>query len=86
MCVHRLSKLPGVIADITKAKLRLPRSFCIVLVATMFVISQVACYSILDIEHLWRASALLGLAYGGLFGLFPTLTIEWFGLRELFIQ
>ena len=70
----------GIIADFTKGKLGLPRSFCIVLVATTFIISQATCYSIVDIEHLWKASALLGLAYGGLFGLFPTLVIEWFGL------
>ncbi|EJF60064.1 MFS general substrate transporter [Dichomitus squalens LYAD-421 SS1] len=79
-CLGRISI--GIIADFTKAKLRLPRSFCIVLVAAMFVISQVTCYSILDIGNLWKASALLGLAYGGLFGLFPTLTIEWFGLQH----
>lgn len=29
---------------------------------------------------LWAASATLGLGYGGMFGLFPTIMIEWFGL------
>ncbi|KAI0368451.1 MFS general substrate transporter [Pilatotrama ljubarskyi] len=77
-CLGRI--LIGVIADFTKAKLRLPRSFCIALVAGMFVISQVMCYFIEDIQNLWKASALLGVAYGGLFGLFPTMVIEWFGL------
>ena len=83
--MHNLAyqaRLKGIIADFTKGKLGLPRSFCIALVATTFIISQATCYSIVDIEHLWKASALLGLAYGGLFGLFPTLTIEWFGLRK----
>jgi len=28
------------------------------------------------------ASAMLGFAYGALFGLFPTITIEWFGLAH----
>ncbi|KAI0820729.1 MFS general substrate transporter [Trametes gibbosa] len=77
-CLGRIAI--GVIADFTKGKLRLPRSFCVVLVATMFIISQVTCYSIDSIGDLWKASALLGVAYGGLFGLFPTLVIEWFGL------
>ncbi|KAI1792544.1 MFS general substrate transporter [Ganoderma leucocontextum] len=76
----------GIIADFTKGKLGLPRSFCIILVATMFIVSQAMCYSIVDIEHLWKASALLGLAYGGLFGLFPTLVIEWFGLGAALLE
>ncbi|KAI0717569.1 MFS general substrate transporter [Cerioporus squamosus] len=72
----------GIIADFTKTKLHLPRSFCIVLVATMFVISQLTCFAIEDINHLWKASVLLGLAYGGLFGLVPTVVIDWFGLTH----
>ncbi|OSD01957.1 MFS general substrate transporter [Trametes coccinea BRFM310] len=77
-CLGRI--LIGIIADFTKGKLGLPRSFCIVLVAIMFVISQAMCYSVDSVGNLWKASALLGVSYGGLFGLFPTLVIEWFGL------
>lgn len=33
-------------------------------------------------QTLWIASALLGLGYGGMFGLFPTIMIEYFGLGE----
>lgn len=72
------------IADSTKNHLRLPRSFCISLVATAFVVSQLTVYAVDDVRSLWKGSALLGLAYGGLFGLFPTITIEWFGLRKYF--
>ena len=54
----------------------MPRSFCISLVAALFVIAQLAVYNVVN------ANALLGVAYGSLFGLFPTITIEWFGLRE----
>lgn len=35
-----------------------------------------------DVTKLWKASLALGLAYGSLFGLFPTLTFEWFGMRK----
>jgi len=35
-----------------------------------------------DVEDLWKASLTLGLAYGGLFGLSPTITIEWFGIAH----
>lgn len=73
--------LTGLIADVTKNYLRLPRSFCIIIVASLFVISQVTLYTTEDPDNLWKASAVLGIAYGSLFGLFPTITIEWFGLR-----
>lgn len=72
----------GLIADFTKNYLHLPRSFCISLVCVLFIISQVSVYVTEDTDHLWKASALLGVAYGSLFGLFPTMVIEWFGLRE----
>ncbi len=76
-------QLPGLTADFTKNKLRFPRSFCISLVALGFIIAQVIVYSVDNVSELWKGSAVLGLAYGGLFGLFPTITIEWFGLRML---
>ncbi|KAI0092889.1 major facilitator superfamily domain-containing protein [Irpex rosettiformis] len=72
----------GVVADFTKNNLHKPRSWCMVLVSSMFIVSQVAVYNIDDVRNLWKGSALLGLAYGGLFGLFPTLVIEWFGLAH----
>lgn len=72
----------GIIADFLKNRLRLPRSFCISFVALLFVVSQVMVLSVDEVKNLWKGSALLGFAYGSLFGLFPTMTIEWFGLRE----
>ena len=70
----------GIIADFAKTQMRLPRTYCIALVAIVFIISQLELYSVNDVHDLWKASALLGLAYGGMFSLFPTLVIEWFGL------
>ena len=67
-----------------KNGLELPRSYCICVVAFLFVVSQVIATQVEEIEGLWYASALLGLAYGGVFGLFPTITIEWFGLGPSF--
>ena len=60
----------------------MPRSYCLIIVAVMFFISQVVTGSINDIAHLWIASALLGLAYGSAFSLFPTVCLEWFGMRK----
>ena len=48
----------------------------------MFFVSQVAVASVDDITHLWIASAVLGLAYGCVFSLFPTVCLEWFGMRK----
>ncbi|EGN92319.1 hypothetical protein SERLA73DRAFT_191271 [Serpula lacrymans var. lacrymans S7.3] len=75
--------LIGLISDFTKGRLGLPRSYCLFIVSTLFVISQIAAINVFDVAHLWRASALLGVAYGSLFGLCPTIVIEWFGLAHL---
>lgn len=48
----------------------------------MFVLSQIITLTMDDVRQLWKASAMLGFAYGSLFGLLPTVTIEWFGLRK----
>ncbi|KAI0688651.1 MFS general substrate transporter [Cytidiella melzeri] len=79
-CLGRV--IIGLIADFTKNRLHYPRSFCMSIVASMFIVSQVTVYHIDNVENLWKGSVLLGLAYGGLFGLFPTITIEWFGLAH----
>lgn len=75
--------LIGLIADFTRFRLRLPRAYCFCIVSTLFVISQLSAIGVTDVAHLWKATALLGLAYGSLFGISPTIVIEWFGLSHL---
>lgn len=70
----------GVAADIMKQRFSRPRSYCMSGVAVLFILSQVVLINTGDVSKLWIASACLGFAYGSLFGLLPTLTIEWFGL------
>lgn len=70
----------GIAADMAKSRLRVPRSFCLPLVTTLFIFSQLLLIAIGNVHHLWTASGLLGLAYGCWFGLLPTISIEWFGL------
>lgn len=70
----------GIIADLVKTRLRRPRAYCILLVTSLFLASQVLAIQTSDVEHLYKASAMLGFAYGGMFGLFPTISMEWFGL------
>lgn len=78
--------LIGPIADLTKSRLHYPRSFCCILVVALFVLSQIVIINVDDVHNLWKASLLLGSAYGSLFGLLPSVTIEWFGLSEGFPQ
>ncbi|KZT23204.1 MFS general substrate transporter [Neolentinus lepideus HHB14362 ss-1] len=77
-CLGRF--LVGILADFAKNQLHLPRSYCATVVSTLFLISQLTAISIGDVSELWKASALLGLSYGSMFGLYPTLCIEWFGM------
>ncbi|KAG1838706.1 major facilitator superfamily domain-containing protein [Suillus subalutaceus] len=75
--------LIGLIADLIRFRLCLPRAYCFCIVSTLFVVSQLSAISINDVAHLWKATALLGLAYGSLFGIAPTIVIDWFGLSHL---
>ena len=72
----------GLFSDFTKNKFGMPRSYCLILVAVMFFISQVVTGFIKDIAHLWIASTLVGLAYGSVWSLLPTVCLEWFGMRK----
>ncbi|KAI9512757.1 MFS general substrate transporter [Russula earlei] len=72
----------GIVADTAKSRLRVPRSFCLPLVTTLFILSQLSLLAIGNVRHLWIASGLVGLAYGCWFGLLPTISIEWFGIAH----
>jgi len=71
----------GIFTDFVKNRIGIPRAYCISLVAIFFFISQLVAMSIVDVKELWRASLLVGFSYGAMFGLFPTITIDWFGMR-----
>jgi len=72
--------LIGFFSDFAKNIYRTPRSHSLILVAFLYLISQVVVASISNISNLWIASALLGFAHGSLSGLIPTVCLEWFGL------
>ena len=80
---HLLSSpsLIGLVSDLGKNRFGMPRSYSLTLVSFFFFVSQVATASINDIQNLWIASSLLGLAHGSVFSLFPTVCLEWFGMR-----
>ena len=70
----------GLAADAAKARLRAPRAVCLAPVAVLFAAALGAILQVDAIAGLWRGSALLGFSYGALFGLLPTVCLEWFGL------
>ena len=75
----------GLISDFVKNTCNLPRSYLLVLIATLFFVSQLVSTRIADVSHLWITSSLVGLAHGSLYSLFPTVCLEWFGMRAYFI-
>ena len=56
------------------------RVWCLSIVAASFLVSQLVALRVQDIEHLQYAVFLVGISYGGVFGLLPTIVIEWFGI------
>jgi hypothetical protein len=74
----------GSSADYAKNHYGWLRSYFTIGISSTFILSQLVLYNTSSVENLWIASGLLGLGYGGMFGLFPTIMIEWFGLGEHF--
>lgn len=70
----------GIFTDFAKRQIAVRRAYCISLVAMLFFISQLVAMTIVDVKELWKASLLVGFSYGAMFGLFPTITIDWFGM------
>lgn len=57
--------------------------WCLVLASFIFCIAQVLALNILNPNYLWLVSSLSGLGYGFLFGVFPSIVAETFGIHGL---
>lgn len=73
-CAGRI--LFGVITDIAKHRFSIRRIHFMSVVSFLFILSQVTAIYTTDVGSLWIVSTLLGLAYGGLFGLAPVVCLE----------
>lgn len=73
----------GLVSDFIRNRLDLPRSYCLCLVSILFIISQATAISVTSVNTLWIATTVLGVAYGSLWGIIPTINIEWFGLEHM---
>lgn len=86
-CLTVTNRISGLISDFTHTRLRLPRAYCLCIVSFLFIISQATAITVSSVKTLWMATLLLGLAHGSLFGSYPTIMIEWFGLgRSTFVR
>ncbi|KAL4075473.1 hypothetical protein J3A83DRAFT_4220212 [Scleroderma citrinum] len=73
----------GLISDFMHTRLRISRAYCMCIVSSLFIISQVLATNLSDVNTLWIATILLGFAYGSMAGQLPAIMIEWFGLAHL---
>ena len=80
-CVGRIAL--GYAADFGKHHWGWHRAYWMSVISIIFILSQILMFNVEDVSSLWMPSVALGFAYGGMYGLFPTIMIELFGLGEL---
>ncbi|KAJ5084027.1 hypothetical protein NUU61_008606 [Penicillium alfredii] len=73
----------GIGSDFLVKELELSRFWCLFTSAVIFTLTQLAGASISDPNNLVAVSSFTGLAYGFLFGVFPSLTAHTFGINGL---
>lgn len=73
----------GIGSDILVKKLDMSRFWCLLISAVVFTLTQLAGSSISNPNTLVIVSAFTGIAYGFLFGVFPSLTAHTFGIGGL---
>lgn len=75
--------LSGIGSDFLVKGLEASRSWSFVIASLVFFAAQVAAISIEVPTYLWIVSSLTGLAYGFVFGVFPSIVAETFGVHGL---
>ncbi|KAL5338779.1 major facilitator superfamily domain-containing protein [Aspergillus crustosus] len=73
----------GIGSDVLVKKFNMSRFWCLFISASVFSLTQLAGASISNPHQLAIVSALTGIAYGFLFGVFPSLTAHTFGINGL---
>ncbi|KAG5954160.1 hypothetical protein E4U57_004772 [Claviceps arundinis] len=75
--------LSGVGSDFLATYLHASRLWCLLIASFIFLVSQACALVVNDPHFLGFVSGLSGLGYGFLFGVFPSLVAEAFGIRGL---
>lgn len=78
-----LTQALGVGSDFLVKVLKASRLWCLTLASLIFLIAQLFALSIQNPHYLGFVSGFTGLAYGFLFGCFPSLVAEAFGIHGL---
>ncbi|KAL4754617.1 hypothetical protein BDW72DRAFT_165774 [Aspergillus terricola var. indicus] len=73
----------GIGSDILVKKFNMSRFWCLFMSSAVFTLTQLAGASIWNPNQLAIVSAFTGIAYGFLFGVFPSLTAHTFGINGL---
>jgi MFS family permease len=73
----------GVGSDFLVKRLHASRIWCLVVACLVFLVAQVCALNITNPKHLYFVSTLSGLGYGFLFGVFPSIVAEMFGIRGM---
>lgn len=75
--------LSGIGSDILVSRLNRSRFWCLFFSAVVFCVAQLVATAISDPQSLVLVSGLTGLAYGILFGVYPSLVAHCFGVHGL---
>jgi len=75
--------LSGVGSDVLVKKFHMSRFWCIAISGSIFCAAQICGMNIENPNRLFAVSSLTGLAYGFLFGVYPSLVTDSFGVHGL---
>jgi hypothetical protein len=78
--------LSGIGSDFLVKRLHKSRFWCLVVSSTIFTFAQIAALRISNPHYLWIVSGLSGLGYGALFGVYPALVADTFGVSGLSVN
>lgn len=73
----------GIGSDFLVNHLLLSRFWCLVTSASLFILAQISATTVTSPGLLYLVSGLTGLAYGFLFGFYPALVAEVFGIQGM---
>ncbi|RKF64572.1 putative membrane protein [Erysiphe neolycopersici] len=73
----------GIGSDFLVKILKVSRLWCLVFASTLFFVAQIFAITVTDPRMLFLVTAPTGLAYGFVFGCFPSLVSEAFGIHSL---
>ncbi|KAK6537508.1 hypothetical protein TWF694_011692 [Orbilia ellipsospora] len=83
LCSFSGRLISGTISDVLKKKWALSRVWLVFTSSSFFLLGQIAGMSVSNPLNLWLVSGINGFSYGLVFGVFPTIVSEAFGLHGL---